>query len=253
MLRVGADPELFAVRKNGKPVSVIGKFPGTKEEPFKIDGVGALQVDNVAAEFNTIPATSPQEFSNAVAMPLKAVEECLKQKRLLLCGEAYLEFPEKELRHWMAMTAGCDPDFNAYSGEMNTPPDFYETNARSAAGHVHVGIDEITEDDKPLLVKTLDLVMTIPALKHESAKRRELYGKAGCFRPKPYGLEYRTPSNHWIFTPERREWVFRCVEKAVSIFKSVNLPPDLEDVINNNNIQRAEMLVDEYGLEPCPV
>jgi hypothetical protein len=253
MLRVGADPELFAVRKNGNPVSVIGKFPGTKEEPFEIEGVGALQVDNVACEFNTIPATSPDEFSNAVAMPLKAVEEFLAKKKLLLCEEAYLEFPQNQLNNADAVTAGCDPDYNAYNGMRNMPPDFYETNARSAAGHVHVGLDEIAEVDKPLLVKTLDLVLTIPALKFENADRRTLYGKAGCFRTKPYGLEYRTPSNFWVFTDARRKWVFECVQKAVEIFRDITLPRDLEDVINNNDLARAEMFIEQYDLVPCPV
>jgi len=253
MLRVGCDPELFAVRKNGNPVSVIGKFPGTKEEPFEIEGVGALQVDNVACEFNTIPATSPDEFSRAVAMPLKAVEEYLAKKKLLLCEEAYLEFPQNQLNNADAVTAGCDPDYNAYNLKVNTPPDFYETNARSAAGHVHIGLDEISEVDKPLLVKCLDLIMTIPALKYESADRRTLYGKAGCFRPKSYGLEYRTPSNFWVFTDERRKWVFQCVQRAVEIFRDITIPNDLEDVINNNDLQRAEMLIDQYNLVPCPV
>lgn len=251
-LKVGADPELFAVRKNGNFVSVIGKFPGSKERPFEIEGVGALQVDNVACEFNTIPASSPKEFSKAVAAPLEKVKEFLAIKKLLLSDVAYAEFPDKELRHDLALVAGCDPDYNAYNGGgINNPPDFYSTNARSCAGHVHVGV-EISDEEVLKLVKTLDLVLTIPALKHENAERRELYGKAGCFRPKPYGLEYRTPSNFWIFTDERREWVFRCVEKAVEIFKNAILPMDLEETINNNDLARAEMLVQEYGLEPCP-
>ena len=251
-ITLGADPEVFARSKNGRPMSVIGKFPGSKEKPFEIEGVGALQVDNVACEFNTIPATSPDEFSKAVAMPLKAVEEFLQKKKLLLCDKAYLEFPPKQLECVEACTAGCDPDYNAYSGEMNTPPDYWSTNARSVAGHVHVGIDEISEKDKPMLVRALDLIMTIPALKHEDPDRRTLYGKAGCFRNKSYGVEYRTPSNHWIFSDARRKWVFECVQRAVEVFREITLPNDLEDVINNHDLHRAEMLIEAYGLVPCP-
>jgi hypothetical protein len=249
-LFVGADPELFACRKNGNPVSVIGKMPGTKQEPFEIEGIGAVQVDNVAAEFNTIPATSPDEFSHAVAMPLKVVEDLLKEKRLLISEEAYLNFPQNQLKSFDALVAGCDPDFNAYDGSVNSPPDYFNTTARSAAGHVHVGY-EMSEEDKPKLVKTLDLIMTIPALKYESNERRSLYGKAGCYRPKSYGLEYRTPSNFWIFSDERRKWVFSCVQKAVEVFKDIVLPPDLEDVINHHDLARADMIANEYKLISC--
>lgn len=248
---VGADPELFATRKNGKFVSVVGKFPGSKENPHPIEGGGAVQVDNVACEFNTVPAASPDAFSNAVAVPLAKVQELLALKKLHASTEAYAEFPVKELNHPDALQAGCNPDYCAYDGTENAPPDFYTTLHRSAAGHVHVGV-ELSEDEVPLLVKALDLILTIPALKHESAERRDLYGKAGCFRRKPYGIEYRTPSNHWIFTEERRKWVYSCVENAVKIFKGLTLPPDLQDVINNNDLARAEMLIAEYNLTPCP-
>ena len=250
-LKVGADPELFAVRKNGNFVSVIDKFPGFKWEPFKIKGVGALQVDNVACEFNTIPAKSEENFSRAVAIPLEKVQEYLALKKLHISKDAYAEFPKKELLHPMATVSGCDPDFNAYTGGENKPPDFYSTNARSCAGHVHVGT-KLKKSELRQLVKVLDLTLTIPALKFENADRRELYGKAGCFRPKSYGLEYRTPSNFWIFTDERRKWVFRCIQRAVDIFRDVVIPEDLEDIINNNDLQRAEVIIDTYGLEPCP-
>lgn len=250
-IKVGADPELFAKRKSGNLVSVIGKFPGNKWEPYEIKGIGALQVDNVACEFNTIPAKNEEKFSKAIALPLEKVQEYLALKKLQISEDAYAEFPEKELKDPLALISGCDPDYNAYTGETNTPPDFYNTNARSAAGHVHVGT-KLAKGEIEKLVRALDLTLTIPALRFENAERRKLYGKAGCFRPKPYGLEYRTPSNFWIFTDERRKWVFRCVQKAVEIFRDVVLPEDLEDTINNNDLQRAETLSVLYNLEPCP-
>jgi hypothetical protein len=179
------------------------------------------------------------------------VEEFLQKKKLLLCDKAYLEFPPKQLECVEACTAGCDPDYNAYSGEMNTPPDYWSTNARSVAGHVHLGC-ELSDEDKPQLVKVLDLIMTIPALKYEDPDRRTLYGKAGCFRPKSYGVEYRVPSNYWIFSDARRKWVFECAQRAVEIFKDIVLPNDLEDVVNNHDLARADMLIEQYGLAPCP-
>ncbi len=37
----------------------------------------------------------------------------------------------------------------------------------------------------------------------KDTERRGMYGKAGAFRPKPYGVEYRTLSNAWLSNDER--------------------------------------------------
>ena len=43
----------------------------------------------------------------------------------------------------------------------------------------------------------------------EPAKIRKLkYGKAGCFRPTPYGVEYRTPSCWWIKSPAAMSLIY---------------------------------------------
>ncbi len=52
---VGADPELMLVDSSGVLVSAIGIVPGTKEEPHPVS-CGAVQHDNVNAEFNVEPS-----------------------------------------------------------------------------------------------------------------------------------------------------------------------------------------------------
>ena len=42
-----------------------------------------------------------------------------------------------------------------------------------------------------------------------------MYGKAGAFRPKTYGVEYRTLSNAWLFSKKLQSFVYRGVQRAV--------------------------------------
>ncbi|MCW8826503.1 MAG: hypothetical protein OQK78_08770, partial [Gammaproteobacteria bacterium] len=68
-----------------------------------------------------------------------------------------------------------------------------------------------------MVVKAMDLYLGVPSvLIDPDNDRRELYGKAGAYRNKPYGLEYRTLSNFWIHTEARRIWACKQAVKAVA-------------------------------------
>jgi len=62
-----------------------------------------------------------------------------------------------------------------------------------------------TEEGHIRIIKLLDLIVGIPCVILDDSKgaviRRSEYGRAGCFRPTPYGIEYRTPSCWWIKSP----------------------------------------------------
>ncbi|HJS83041.1 MAG TPA: hypothetical protein VJ742_09440, partial [Nitrososphaera sp.] len=65
----GADPELMLVNPKGELVSAIGKVPGTKKRPHKVVN-GAIQHDNVMAEFNVAPANTSAELITHMAAVL---------------------------------------------------------------------------------------------------------------------------------------------------------------------------------------
>lgn len=249
---LGSDPEVLLTNRN-RFVSAIGIFEGTKDNP-KDYGIGQIHHDNVMAEFNTIPAHSAKQFVDNVSRIFSKVHEIAHEHRLGISEETVGEYSEQCLSHPLAQVAGCEPDWNVYTRAYNQQPMLYETTIRCAGGHVHIGAD-LSPQDIQKLVKVLDLLVTIPMLKHEKPDRRELYGKAGSYRIKPYGVEYRTPSNFWIFRKERKEWLYEMVERALKTFKEMSLPAGaiMQECIDNHNTDLSEAFISAFDIPAIPI
>lgn len=253
-LLVGADPEIF-VTAGGKPVSAHGLVPGTKEVPHKVDG-GAIQVDGMALEFNIDPATSATEFVANVTKVMGQLTSRLPQGMALSSlatanfGSAYIKAQPP-----VAQELGCSADYNAYTGKANPKPNV-DAPFRTAAGHVHIGwtqhADNEADSFKELcneFTKVLDLYLGVPSvLKDPDVKRRELYGQAGAYRSKSYGLEYRVLSNFWLTSKSEMEWVYRQTAEALRKFLGGFRMNDARVVscINNSDKALASTLLQEY-------
>lgn len=194
---IGSDPELFY--HNGKKfVSAIGKVGGSKADPMRLLGGFALQEDNVAVEYNTPPTKNLDRWvwGHQLMMEeitLRAAEYGCKPKVV-----SSANFDEVELSHPNAQVFGCDPDFDAWELEPNPKPQADDKSLRSAGGHIHLGM-EADNMTKIAAVRAADLLLGVPlAFLDRESKRRALYGRAGACRFKPYGVEYRTPSNVWL-------------------------------------------------------
>jgi hypothetical protein len=220
---VGCDPELFLRHRETKLFhSAHGMIPGTKHEPFKVDK-GAYQVDGMGLEFNIDPASSAEEFESNIKTVLEQLRAAVPEEfEFVLQPTATFTKDHFDLQPDEAKELGCEPDFNAYTGRENPRPD-NKTTMRTASGHVHLGVRDTSDPHSPehmimcqTLVKQLDLWLGVPSLLYDSdAKRRTMYGQAGAFRPKPYGVEYRTLSNQWLSSPELIRWVFNQCQRAV--------------------------------------
>lgn len=248
---IGTDPE-YLLTDGVKVVSAIDKIAGTKEHPAETS-FGMMHVDNVAAEINVFPAKTFEEFDTNVKNGLIGLEEIVSTIGLSVSHESVAEFSDEDLKHPVANRAGCDPDISAYTKAWNPIPALRDTKYRCVGGHIHLGVDQLAPDDLVKLVKTLDLLITVPTLSVDNPIRRKLYGGAGAFRPKPYGFEYRTPSNNWTFNRSTREWVYAQVERAISEFKSIVLPTNLEAIINGHKLEDARLAREIYGIEAYPV
>lgn len=232
---IGADPEVFVTR-NGKLESAHNLIQGTKEEPFPVKD-GAVQVDGMALEFNINPADNSEEFIKNVDSVLAQLGAMVPEYELHPMAVAEFGAELMAGTPQAAKEMGCDPDYNAWEdGRVNVKPDG-EVDFRTGAGHIHIGWTNDMPIDDPghveackLLVKQLDYYLGLPSvLLDDGAKRRELYGKAGAYRVKPYGVEYRVLSNFWLKSPALMQWAY---DNTILAFKRLL---EGEDDFNNGN------------------
>lgn len=234
---VGADPELF-LEQNGKIISSEGIIGGSKHKPKRINGYGRyVQEDNVMVEFNIPPCESKEDFVNEI----NAVKDwlhayvSLKGYNLNYSSSAFLD--EKYLKTPQALEFGCEPDYNVYLKDINQPPDSTK-NLRSCGGHIHIGYNDPDQETTEHIVYAMDIMLGLDSIILDNDRlRRTMYGKAGCFRFKDYGLEYRTLSNFWIKNDTLITWVYERVEKAIDLVNSGLMPSILN--LYENNIRKA--------------
>jgi hypothetical protein len=260
---VGADPEVF-VKKDNKFVSGYNLIPGTKVNPHKVKD-GAVQVDGMALEFNIAPAKNADEFVHNIESVLLQLKSMVPEYDLAISSVAdfdkkYIEDQPKE-----AKELGCDPDFNAYTLQANPRPNG-EVAFRTAAGHVHIGFGDFPEyksanhmEDCSVLVKQLDMLLGVPSVlfDKEGSRRRNLYGKAGAFRPKPYGVEYRVLSNKWLESKELMKFVYKQAIRAVEDTMNNKLwyldkaySRHAQTAINYSDDYTAKLVMDKLGIKP---
>lgn len=255
-LTLGADPELFMVDATNAFVSAVGKIGGTKRhpQPLPIGDGFAVQEDNVAVEYNIPASNSKESFNNNIARAMSYLSDRVSQMGLQFVNESAVSFPMSELCTIEAMTFGCDPDFNAWdNGKVNPKPRADDPTLRSCGGHVHVGYTFNSRRDVINFIKHMDMATIGSVLMDKGEKRRQLYGKPGAFRFKPYGCEYRSLSNFWVFSPALTDWVWDATEMALDAWQNNKFDVDANrdlilDAINNGNKTAAKALIDKYNL-----
>jgi hypothetical protein len=260
-LLLGSDPELFLKNRNGQYIPALGIIPGSKDNPTKIQH-GSIQPDGCAAEFNIIPAATEQDFIKNHLLVMEELANVVKVHDLELDISASAIFDE-ELLTRVLCEAGCSPDFDAWRMEVNQAP-AYQGGLRAAGGHVHISFptaNDYTEARRDF-VRALDLYLGVPSvLMDKDRRRRSLYGKAGCHRPKfmdfddPYdGIEYRSLSNFWLKDQRYMAWVFQQVSKVNEIYRDIQgeleqLGSHIIRCINEGDEAIASTLVQQWDLE----
>jgi hypothetical protein len=257
---VGCDPELF-VKKNGTFVSAHGLIPGDKLNPMKVPN-GAVQVDGMALEFNIDPASSEEQFLFNVKDVLNTMKNMVPDMEVVASPVAHFDKKYFDTQPAESKVLGCDPDYDAWQMRTNEKPDC-NIPMRTASGHVHIGWTEnqIIEDHGHFVtcaevVRELDYYLGLASLQFdEDQERRSMYGKGGCFRPKSYGVEYRTLSNAWLASDDLIKWVFRTTETCIkNFFSGKRLQDkygDISEIINTNNKEEAMKIIQAENLEVC--
>lgn len=256
-ITIGADPEKF-VHDGSEFVCADGMIQGTKDKPFAVEN-GAVQVDGMAVEFNINPAANKDQFLNNLKSVMTQLDAMLPSHSTVACPTADFSVEVMEAAPEKAKELGCDADYNAWKdGEANPTPNG-DVLFRTGAGHIHIGwgSDIDTSDPAHILAcsqvcKQLDLYLGVPSVLFDNDdRRRELYGKAGAMRVKPYGVEYRVLSNAWLESDSLMEWVYDSTIKALSnlMEKGLEATEDIVSVINSSDVAKARVICKNHNLE----
>jgi len=258
---VGADPEVF-VKQNGIFKSAHGLIKGDKQHPFPVNK-GAVQIDGLALEFNIDPAATDNEFLVNIQSVYKTLRDMVPDYEVVATPVA--DFTEEYMKSLPAesLILGCDPDFNAWTnGGENVKPNG-NLPMRTAAGHVHIGWCEGADKNSPghiadccAVVKQLDYYLGLVSLLFDgNTRRRSMYGAAGCFRPKSYGVEYRVLSNAWLNSEKLIKWVFNNTQIAMDDMVNGYLLADeygnIQQIINTSNVKEAKAIINNFNI-PVP-
>jgi len=260
----GGDPEFFVADKRGKILNSDQFFPH-KTKPYTINlnygsGKGKLYFDGIQAEFGMSPAICRVYFIMAVKQILSAAKNKIGEHKIVLKPSVRIRKDILVNAHPDAKIFGCMPDYNAYTLSVNTP----EMNAerhpyRYAGGHIHIGLiksghsrpqykrqRELLENETEHInwIKSLDFfvnLLTLPLDNSPASKRRRSkYGKAGCFRPTPYGIEYRSLSCWWLKSPIFVSLVLGLAKLGTAVAYSNNYKKLLEMLnIEEEDVRRA--------------
>lgn len=263
---IGGDPEFFIVAPGSKIMNADRFLPG-KEAPIIINNgregrSSRIYFDGIQGEIAVAWDTCRDALVTVMASCLKHLvaqipkDHTLSMDPCVKVSKAIIKSADPEARRF-----GCMPDFNAYTLTVNTPEmDASRHPYRYAGGHIHLGISNpqtkcqrelnmLREEGHIDIVKWLDLIVSIPTFflnNDESAKiRRTKYGRAGCFRPTPYGIEYRTPSAWWLKSPMTMSLIYGFAriawEMATLTVSSSKNAPTFKDLI----LEETKISLDE--------
>jgi hypothetical protein len=273
-ISIGSDPEVMLREKStGRIIAACGLIGGTKGKAKQMNGLPegyGVQEDNVMVEFNIPPVTSAREFTRANHGALDWIESYLEvhYPHLELDNKASRVLLHDQLESPQAATFGCSVDYNAHAnGEQaqGIDPRRLETAEgawRFNGAHVHLGYD--CDVPKYVAAQFADVFMGLPSIGLDvQGLRRTAYGAAGRFRPTPYGIEYRTLSNFWLWDKESTtdvgrkaihlcEWL-ECSDEARIRDAYANIPwIDVAKAINTEDVTMATDLLafisDKHGV-----
>lgn len=254
LITVGCDPEFFVTR-DGKIVASQDIIPGTKHEPHWLTG-GAIHRDNILGELAMSPASTEDMFVSNLYSVIDQAKQILLEHDADMLWQPSAFVDDSCLQHYEAMEFGCDPDWDCWNyTKPSTPNPLDAGNLRSSGGHAHVGFEYEDREDQFRAAGSLDVYLGLPSVLFDSDKlRRNLYGKSGRFRPKPYGIEYRTLSNQWLNSESLIRWVYR--QAVLGVNERHNNPissskdvAELQRIINTSDSDAAQSWVTDLNIE----
>jgi hypothetical protein len=229
-IQIGGDPE-FMIKHlpSDEIVSAIPVIKRDKHNPVDLGGGVRMYSDNVLLETAYPPSSSPLAAVSTVGRVLRKVQAWLGKEYRLVAQSAHT-FSETQLgkkpdvmigKLPVEWEIGCNPSWNAYKPGDNIPAPFAD-GLRTGSFHIHIGSPLLQSwDTRVEAAKMMDLIVGCSGVLFDrdesSLYRRMLYGKAGEFRPTPYGVEWRVLGNYALRSPQLTRLVFDLTQYAMDL------------------------------------
>lgn len=279
---IGMDPEIVLLSNTTKKLCSAREALGTttyrKTSPHSF-GSSEVCVDGFLAEINPAPNTCREWVLNNIRDCLTMLYNTVERKGLDISCKSTVNVPKpvRTKATEAELELGCEPDYSAYSGQVNIIPDEMRNgNTRSGGGHLHYGFNytcgqtnvsyqssqdmwETALTYEPVahrIIKAMDYMVGLPCVlldDKNAATRRKLYGKAGSYRIQPHGIEYRVLSNFWVNHPALASMAMELGRSALRVAtcqynvceELFNLIPaeDVQSIINENCKTEARRLL----------
>jgi hypothetical protein len=257
----GSDPEIFVESGTGELLPAFMFLPN-KEQPVRTvkvhEEVGnrAVYWDGFQAEFETWGTSCLAWQIDSIQLGLKTVlQEARKiDPNAKLSLKSVYNIPvdmlkEGKIEH---VELGCAPSYNIYG--LKAPKfNCRDIPFRSAGGHIHIGLDGVTEDVAKNMVRAMDYILGVACVSlfagYDDVRRRQFYGMPGEYRRPPHGLEYRTLSNTWLCHPLIANLVMELGRRAAMIGKNNALSAwkaeekDVIDCIMTGDVNKAKEIL----------
>lgn len=236
----GSDPELFVVSKDNEMVpsqAVLDK-----------DTV-MVKKDGFQIELNPNSHSCRQSSATYINYALQEAHRLAQAKGYKLSfkvGHIVSDDVWSKVS-MMLKRFGCNPTVNAHEKNFKRVTGLRER-FRAGGGHIHLGFTLKATSDVNKLVTLMDIMVgnTFVLLDRDpdNARRRKNYGRAGEYRLKSYGLEYRVLSNFWMKKYVLWSTATGLLRQAIEVFNMPKLADDLlsrvdikkvRDAINNND------------------
>lgn len=191
---VGCDPEFFFVNESGDVVPSQMVIPLGDKDVVR---------DGFQGELNPEASYCRQVAGGSIAAALLKAYRYANDNGVALSLDSFKIITDKS---WKMVDKsikrfGCNPTMNVHENNFKRPTGLRER-FRAAGGHIHIGVQAKYRKDIKTLVSLMDIfagnTCVLIDRNKENARRRKIYGRAGEYREKPYGLEYRVLSNFWL-------------------------------------------------------
>jgi hypothetical protein len=232
---IGCDPE-FLFLKDGKVIESSLAVPYVHiSEPM----YGKVIEDGFQGELNPSAVTCRQSTVWLISHLLRDIRMAGFGYRF---GAGYW-IPESDFVNLTnkSKVFGCVPSQSIY-GSQAIGVDPMKYMFRPLGGHIHLELEKPMMRDLKKIVRLLDIFVGNTSVAFDQdplqVERRKNYGRAGEFREKEYGVEYRTLSNFWLQDYVYLSMVFGLARQALSIYQA-GLSDEFIALFKDDSIERA--------------